>query len=86
MAALRPFAIPPGDYMAPRPASRDDMRSPAFAEKMKSGPVVMMTVFPNGPMSMSRNFVLWFAYGRHRRCSRRTWPATRCHSAAAAAR
>jgi hypothetical protein len=29
---------------------------------MNSGPVVMMTVFPNGPMSMSRNFVLWFAY------------------------
>ncbi len=62
MDALRPFAIPPGDYMAPRPSSRDDLRSPAFAEKMKQGPVVMMTVFPNGPMSMSRNFILWFTY------------------------
>ena len=62
MDALRPFAIPPGDYMAPRPSSRDDMRSPAFAEKMKQGPVVMMTVFPSGPMSMSRNLILWFTY------------------------
>ena len=60
--ALRPFSLPDGDYMAPRPASRDDMRSAAFAEKMTNGPVVMMTVFPSGAMSMSRNFILWFAY------------------------
>ena len=60
--ALRPFAIPPGEYMTPRPSSRDDMKSPAFAEKMKSGPVVMLRVFPNGPMSMGRNLGLWFVY------------------------
>jgi hypothetical protein len=62
MDALRPFALPAGDYMAPRPSSRDDMRSPEFTAKMTNGPIVMMTVFPNGPMSMSRNFILWFAY------------------------
>ena len=27
-SALRPLAIPPGDYMVPRPASREDLRSP----------------------------------------------------------
>jgi len=62
MDALRPLAIPPGDYMMPRPSSRGDMRSPAFAEKMKKGPVMMFTVFPSGPMSMGRNLGLWFLY------------------------
>ncbi|HEY2905840.1 MAG TPA: hypothetical protein VGJ29_08045 [Vicinamibacterales bacterium] len=62
MDALRPFAIPPGDYMTPRPSSREDMRSQAFADKMTRGPIVIMTVLPSGMMSMSRNFVLWFAY------------------------
>jgi hypothetical protein len=62
MDALRPFAIPPGDYMIPRCASREEMRSAEFAEKLKKGPVMMMTVFPNGMMSMGRNLVLWFVY------------------------
>lgn len=60
--ALRPLALPPGDYMMPRPSSREEMRSPQFAEKVKRGPVVLMTVFPGGPMSMGRNLGLWFAY------------------------
>ena len=46
MDALRPLAIPPGDYFFPRPASRADLSSPAFAEKMKKGPVAVMTVMP----------------------------------------
>jgi len=62
MDALRPLAIPPGDYYMPRPASTQDMRSPEFTEKMRKGPVVMMTVFPNGPSSMGRNLVMWFLY------------------------
>lgn len=60
--ALRPLAIPPGDYMVPRPQGTDEMKSPAFAEKLKQGPVMMLTVMPNGPMSMGRNLALWFAY------------------------
>ncbi len=28
--ALRPLAVPPGDYMVPRPSSMQEMRSPAF--------------------------------------------------------
>ena len=62
MDALRPLAIPPGDYFFPRPSTRDDMRSPAFAEKMKNGPVMVITVMPNGPISMGRNLALWFCY------------------------
>ena len=62
MDALRPLAIPPGDYFFPRPSTRDDMRSPAFAEKMKNGPVMVITVMPNGPISMGRNLALWFCH------------------------
>jgi len=62
MDALRALAIPPGDYMVPRPSSRADMSSPAFAEKLRKGPVMVLTVMPSGPMSMGRNLGLWFAY------------------------
>ncbi len=62
MDALRPLAIPPGDYMVPRPSQRAEMRSPEFLEKMKKGPVMVLTVLPNGPMAMGRNLVLWFVY------------------------
>ena len=62
MDALRPLAIPPGDYMIPRPSSREEMRSPQFAEKFKRGPVVVLTVMPPGPMTMGKSLVLWFVY------------------------
>jgi hypothetical protein len=62
LEALRPLAIPPGDYMVPRPSSRQDLRSPEFAEKRKKGPVMILTVMPNGPVSMAPQLVLWFAY------------------------
>ena len=42
MDALRPLAVPPGDYMIPRPSSTQEMRSPEFAEKMKRGPVMVL--------------------------------------------
>ena len=62
MDALRPLAIPPGDYMIPRPSSTQEMRTPEFLEKMKKGPVVVMTVLPNGPMGMGKNLTQWFLY------------------------
>lgn len=45
--ALRRTAIPPGDYMVPRPWSTADMRSPEFTAKLDQGPNVVMTVMPN---------------------------------------
>ena len=62
MDALRPFAIPPGDYMMPRPSSMKEMKTPEFTETMKKGPVMMLTVMPNGLMSMGGTFVQWFLY------------------------
>ena len=60
--ALRPLAIPPGDYIVPRPSTRQEMTSPEFAAKVKQGPNLIVTVLPNGPWSMGRNFTLWFLY------------------------
>lgn len=60
--ALRPLAIPPGDYMVPRCENREEMRSPEFAEKVKQGPNLIMTVLPNGPWSMGKNLLNWFLY------------------------
>jgi hypothetical protein len=62
MDALRPLAIPPGDYMVPGCTSRSERRSPEFAEKLRNGPVMVVTVFPNGPYPMGRSLVLWFVY------------------------
>jgi hypothetical protein len=62
MNALRPLNIPPGDYMMPRPASSQAMRSPEFKEKMNKGPVVVMTVLPSGVRGMGKNLAQWFVY------------------------
>lgn len=60
--ALRPLAIPPGDYFMPRAPSAKDMNSPEFMAKLERGPIVLMTVMPNGRMSMTRSLSLWFVY------------------------
>jgi hypothetical protein len=60
--ALRPFSIAPGDYMLPRAANMKEMRTPQHMEKLTKGPVMVFTVLPNGPGSMSKSLVLWFVY------------------------
>ena len=60
--ALRRFNIPPGDYMAPRAASTKEMKDPAFTEKLKRGPVFVMTMLPSGPFSMGKSLGQWFVY------------------------
>ncbi|MGD1032645.1 MAG: hypothetical protein ABSA05_16065 [Opitutaceae bacterium] len=62
MDALRPFAIPPGDYMVPRCSNSAEMKSPEFAEKLRKGPVMGVTVMPNGPFQVGKSLVLWFLY------------------------
>ncbi len=62
MEALRPLALPPGDYMMPRPSSMQEMRSPEFVEKRNKGPVMVMTVLPNGQAGMGLNLLFWFLY------------------------
>ncbi len=62
MDALRPLAIPPGDYFFPRPESMAAMKSPEFAERASRGPRILMTVMPNGIAPMGGIFVQWFVY------------------------
>ena len=62
IGAVRPLAIPPGDYMVPRVNSMKDMQSPEFMEKRAKGPVMVLTVMPNGPAGIGKNLVLWFIY------------------------
>jgi hypothetical protein len=59
-AALR--SVPPGDYVIPHAGSMAAMSSPEFVKKMTEGPVVIMTVRPNGPPTMTRSLVQWFLY------------------------
>lgn len=61
-AALRPFAIPPGDYMLPKPATPKEMKTPEFMDKWNKGPKISMTVYPAGPMAMGKQLVQWFVY------------------------
>jgi len=62
MDALRPLNIAPGDYMVPRPESMKDMRSPAYMDKLRKGPKVIMTILPGGMPGMTKNLVGWFVY------------------------
>lgn len=62
MAALRPYSIPPGDYMMPRPASMEAMKSAEFLEKRAKGPIMIFTVLPGGPVTMGRQLGSWFVY------------------------
>ena len=59
--ALRPFQIPPGDYALPHGDAKE-MATPEFIQKTKEGPVAIITVLPNKPMSMGRSLVKWFGY------------------------
>ncbi len=59
---LRRLDVPPGDYCAPYAGSPAAMKDPAFLAKMNKGPVVVLTVAPGGPPSMSTSLVLWFLY------------------------
>ena len=62
MEALRPFALAPGDYMMPQPASMQDMKSAEFTDRRTKGPAMIFTVLPGGPVQMGGSLVQWFVY------------------------
>ena len=61
MAAMRPFAIPPGEYVLPFAGTPAMMKDPAYIEKVKAGPAAFMTV-TSGQPTMAAQLALWFAY------------------------
>ncbi|HOI30418.1 MAG TPA: hypothetical protein PLZ15_11740 [Melioribacteraceae bacterium] len=62
MDVLRPFNIPPGEYMVPRAGSMAEMKSQEYKDKLNKGPVMIVTVLPNGERGMGKYFLLWFIY------------------------
>ncbi len=62
METLRGLNVQPGDYRFPFSNSVDEMKTPAWDEKMKQGPVGFMSIQPSGPMSMGKLFGQWFVY------------------------
>jgi len=59
---LKPLNILPGDYIVPRAGGMKEMNSPEFQQKLKDGPVMVLTVSPNEPPSMGRGLIQWFVY------------------------
>jgi hypothetical protein len=60
MNALRPFNLPPADYVAPLPESMAHMSSPEFKTKQARGPSFALTILVN--TSIGRNLAKWFLY------------------------
>jgi hypothetical protein len=60
--ALRGFNLAPGEYLAPRPASRADMGTADFAEKVKRGPLVILNIASGDSVSLGKPLVLWLLY------------------------
>ncbi len=62
MDDLRKHNIPPGEYHFPRAKDMKEMGSPEYIEKMKRGPVAMMTVLENAPPQMGGQLLQWFLF------------------------
>jgi hypothetical protein len=60
--ALRPLNIPPGDYMMPCGGGHQSMKDPAFLEKLKRGPVALITVLPPDSFGMGKRLIQWFIF------------------------
>lgn len=61
MATLREAKLPAGVYALPHAGSAKERGSPEFQEKMKKGPVAMLTVM-SGPPAMGKLLSQWFIY------------------------
>lgn len=62
MDALRPFNIPPGEYVIPHAGSQKEMGTPEFTDKLNKGPVALISFMPNGRPAMGKSLAQWFVY------------------------
>jgi len=60
--AIRPLALGPGDYVVPFAGGPSGMKDPAFMERMRKGPLVLMTVRPGGDFGLGKSLTLWFVF------------------------
>lgn len=61
LEALRGVGLKRGYYHFPY-CTHKEMKSAAHIEKLKQGPVGILTVFPSGPPAMGKFLGLWFGY------------------------
>jgi len=54
--------LKPGLYRFPWSSSMAETKDPAFVEKLKKGPVGLLTVMPSGAYDMGRSMGLWAVY------------------------
>lgn len=59
---LRRQNVPHGDYVAPYCDSPQTMKEPAYQDKMKRGPGLVVTVWPTGSFNMGSTLAQWFVY------------------------
>lgn len=59
--AFRKLGLAPGDYMTPCGGGHAAMKDPVFLEKLKRGPIVLMTVVRPG-VSMGKSLAQWFVF------------------------
>lgn len=60
-AALRKAPPAPGQYFAPHCTDMKQLRDPAMQQKFVEGPVVAVTIRPNGLPTMGKALGQWFA-------------------------
>ena len=54
--------VGPGHYMIPYAADNKIRQSSEYQEKLKEGPVAMLTGFPSGSFAMGRQMAQWIVY------------------------
>ena len=63
LETMRTWGLVPGSfYHFPHCPSHKEMKTPEYQEKLKQGPIGLMTVFPSGPPNMAKYLGSWFAY------------------------
>jgi hypothetical protein len=62
LASFRKLNVTPGDYVAPYCNSPESMKEPAYLEKMKQGPGLVVTVWQTTNFNMGATMGQWFVY------------------------
>lgn len=62
LETLRRLNVAHGDYVAPYCNSPQTMKEPAYQEKMKRGPGLIVTVWPTATFNMGATLAQWFVY------------------------
>jgi hypothetical protein len=62
LGAVRPLALPPGDYLVPHASSVAELKAPESGDAVPEGATMILTVRPSGPRAVLKGLVAWFVY------------------------